>query len=560
MLKESDKNKIKDVINLFYKYLSNDIDAAKYYLQNFGVDSTSRTSRCNIAIYYHSLGKGGAQRVISLLIPMYLELGYHVVLITDEAQQETDYGIPADVRRYNIESEGIVFEKRDYTTRALQLQKILTVEKIDILCHHAALSPLVFYDFLVSNINNVYFVLCKHQVFSHELAKHKNFYMRQKTIFRLVHKLVVLSKCEENYWNNLGVSAQYIANPYNVALLGCKRGEPQYIVWVGRLDLYPKQYLDLIPIMQKVKNVFPNLLLKIFGSGDELSVKTLQESIEKNGLQNHIFYCGYSLDLDEIFANARIQLVTSMYEAFPMNVFEGKCYGIPLVIYDLPYLELLKDKKGYISVEQRNVDQAAEAIIQILSDNNLERMMHADALDSIKTFDNTEVKNNWNKLFIGLTADRSFSEALPGYEMILDTIYGNFEHSIVGYKELRKSYSLLWRNYWVQSIKYRMLKENVDIVIYPYGEVGRAVKTFINKMGIFEKYIVDRYKNVDKENAVSLDYFRDKETTGLLFLICSNNKKIYYEIRNQLMEIVPKENTFDLFPEKEFFKDHLKFY
>lgn len=100
----------------------------------------------------------------------------------------------------------------------------------------------------------------------------------------------------------------------------------------------------------------------------------------------------------------------------------------------------------------------------------------------------------------------------------------------------------------------------MDIVIYPYGEVGRAVKTFINKMGIFEKYIVDRYKNVDKENAVSLDYFRDKETTGLLFLICSNNKKIYYEIRNQLMEIVPKENTFDLFPEKEFFKDHLKFY
>ena len=290
MLKESDKNKIKDVINLFYKYLSNDIDAAKYYLQNFGVDSTSRTSRCNIAIYYHSLGKGGAQRVISLLIPMYLELGYHVVLITDEAQQETDYGIPADVRRYNIESEGIVFEKRDYTTRALQLQKILTVEKIDILCHHAALSPLVFYDFLVSNINNVYFVLCKHQVFSHELAKHKNFYMRQKTIFRLVHKLVVLSKCEENYWNNLGVSAQYIANPYNVALLGCKRGEPQYIVWVGRLDLYPKQYLDLIPIMQKVKNVFPNLLLKIFGSGDELSVKTLQESIEKNGLQNPTGY------------------------------------------------------------------------------------------------------------------------------------------------------------------------------------------------------------------------------------------------------------------------------
>lgn len=34
-----------------------------------------------------------------------------------------------------------------------------------------------------------------------------------------------------------------------------------------------------------------------------------------------------------------------------------------------------------------------------------------------------------------------------------------------------------------------------------------------------------------------------------LFIICSNKLPIYYKIRNAIMEMVPKENIYDIFPQ-----------
>lgn len=96
----------------------------------------------NIAVYYHRMGGGGVERVISLLIPLYIEMGYRVVLITDEKRNGDDYEIPTGVTRYVIpEFDLVVRRKTSYRNRACELQKIFKKENIDTFCYHAATDP-----------------------------------------------------------------------------------------------------------------------------------------------------------------------------------------------------------------------------------------------------------------------------------------------------------------------------------------------------------------------------------------------------------------------------------
>lgn len=78
----------------------------------------------------------------------------------------------------------------------------------------------------------------------------------------------------------------------------------------------------------------------------------LKEFIEKNNLSNYVKWLGHTLDMDIWYKTANIHLVTSSFECFPMSIAESKTYGIPLVTYSMPYVELLKDGKGYIEVSQ----------------------------------------------------------------------------------------------------------------------------------------------------------------------------------------------------------------
>jgi len=506
-----------------------------------------------IAIYFPSLGKGGVQRVISLLIPMYIEKNYSVVLITEEDRQVSDYVIPDTVKRYVIESIGEVHRKGDYSVRKKQLEKILREENIDVLCHHSAISPLLLNDFLTVNGMNVYFVLCKHQIFSHELTKVKNFYFEQKEIFRLLDGMVVLAQSDAYYWKKLGVKARYIPNPFDEKLNGVKGKANGYIVLVGRLEPGQKKFLDVFPIMQRVVKAFPDCRLRIYGSGDAGTVQYLLRTIEKYDLQDNIFYCGYTLDTNEIYGGARMQLSLAAYEAFPMNIYEGKAYGLPLVTYNMPYLELLSDKKGYISVEQGNVEQAADAIIQIMSDDVLEKRLQEEAKESITRFDEIDIMQEWDELFKELGDSKGSRNCEEEFETVLDTIYGNYERTRSEYQKLAVLYEQLWENYWLQNIKHRIEKDHVDIAIYPYGKEGKRIKRLLNENGIQENFRVDNYAGLNNKEVVSFEDMKKEDLHNILFVVCSSKKEVYYELRKPLYEILDKSNILDIFPEDKVF-------
>ena len=248
-----------------------------------------------VALYFHSIGKGGVQRVLSLLIPIYMELGYKVVLITEEEARCSDYEVSEKVKRYVIPKEGqVVSGQIKYLERAEKIAKILKAENVDVFCHHNAMSSLLFYDMLAVKNAGVWFILVKHQVFSCELLKGKNYYKKYKKIFNYMDEVIVLSEIEAEYWKKLGISSKYIPNPANPQIKKNENGSEEYILWEGRLDKTPKNYLDAVEIMNCVVKKVPNAIMKIYGSGSLADERELLSAIKKNSLQKNVFYCGYT--------------------------------------------------------------------------------------------------------------------------------------------------------------------------------------------------------------------------------------------------------------------------
>lgn len=78
---------------------------------------------------------------------------------------------------------------------------------------------------------------------------------------------------------------------------------------------------------------------------------------------------------------------------------ESKIRGIPIVMYELPWLELLRDGKGYVAVEQGNTKAAATEIVKLLCEEEWRKRMAVDSRKSIEFFMTQDVYLKWKQVF-----------------------------------------------------------------------------------------------------------------------------------------------------------------
>ena len=69
-----------------------------------------------------------------------------------------------------------------------------------------------------------------------------------------------------------------------------------------------------------------------------------------------------------------------------MVLTEALSHGVPVVMYDLPYLELVRQCQGIFSVPMGDTAAAAEAVSALLSDDALWQRSSTMAVDSLRAF------------------------------------------------------------------------------------------------------------------------------------------------------------------------------
>ena len=173
------------------------------------------------------------------------------------------------------------------------------------------------------------------------------------------------------------------------------------IVILGRLNDAIKGVIYAIQSMVYIVKEVPDAKLYLVSSDGRIQyLKDLTKNL--NLTQNIIFKPG-SKNISAIFWDASIHMFTSLSEAFPMAMNEGKAHGLPIVGFDVPYS--VPYQQGFIGVDLFDVKGLARETIKLLKDYNYRKKMGEIAKKSLDIFKNNETVELWGRLCDSLLSD-----------------------------------------------------------------------------------------------------------------------------------------------------------
>lgn len=351
-----------------------------------------------IGVFYYRFHSGGVQRVISLLIPIFMRMGCRVVLITEEHEPDSEYSLPQGVARVQIPPSA---KGENYQERADSLAAVLREYEIDVLSYHATSGLGCVFDLLLAKHLGCRVVLSRHETAFASFLNGTDLPVWQPAVYALADELTVLTRMDEQYYRLMGVRTVFVPNPrphLDLQPLSVRFAEP-IVLWVGRMDFVQKQCMEPIEIMQEVIHSVPGAKLLMVGGGwSQDAEQTLRDRIKALGLQNNVELLGYTPQPEKYYHQAACQLVTSSWENYPMVIEESRAFGLPLVMYELPYLELLQSGKGYISVEQMDRQAAAHAIVRLLQNPQLREDLGRQAQAELAAANDDLLEQRWKEI------------------------------------------------------------------------------------------------------------------------------------------------------------------
>jgi glycosyltransferase involved in cell wall biosynthesis len=150
-------------------------------------------------------------------------------------------------------------------------------------------------------------------------------------------------------------------------------------VFIGRLHPQ-KGVIELIDIWNYVCTKKRDAKLAIIGVG-ELE-NDVRQKVSKYNLNKNVVFYGFKdgIEKNVIFKNSKLVVHTSIYDSGGMAACEAMACGLPGVSFDLPALKMYYPK-GMIKIKCFDLIKFGDAILSLLSDENLYQRIKADAVD-----------------------------------------------------------------------------------------------------------------------------------------------------------------------------------
>lgn len=143
------------------------------------------------------------------------------------------------------------------------------------------------------------------------------------------------------------------------------------IISVGRISK-EKNFLSLVEVAKSVFAFCPDWSWDIYGEGNVRLKKEIVERINAYKLENHVFLKGVCKNIYDLYSGYSFQVMTSLYEGFPMVLIEGMSCGLPLISFDIKTgpKEIIEDGINGFLIDNYDEKKMAEKIVFLIS--NLE--------------------------------------------------------------------------------------------------------------------------------------------------------------------------------------------
>lgn len=362
--------------------------------------SKSVAKNGKIIFYINTLGKGGAERVISQLAGHFSRAEFETILVTSFYKEE-EYPLAEGVKRLSLEDTQIEQSRfKRNVTRIQKLRAICKKEKPDVLISFMA-EP------------NFRAILATAGLPVKTIVSVRNDPNREYAGFfgKIVGKVLlptadgcVFQTEEAKAWfpKRLQRKSAVIMNEVAERFFTVEREKTANVVAVGRLSKQ-KNHSLLLSAFARIADKFSEEKLLIYGEG--ICREALQQQITELGLKDRAFLMGNTSQVEEVLAQAGVFVLPSDYEGMPNALMEALAVGVPSISTDCPCggpKALIEHEKNGLLVPVNDEDAMAEAMERLLQDRVFAEYLGTAAQNSAKKYLPVEIFMQWKQFIDGV--------------------------------------------------------------------------------------------------------------------------------------------------------------
>lgn len=249
-------------------------------------------------------------------------------------------------------------------------------------------------------------------------------------------QLIVLSPLDVAFWKLRGIRhTAYLPNPPSPLLLGSvgtttPKAAPKdrrlELVWWGRLEQHTKRVTELVEVAAALKRLGVDFRLRIIGPDwTDMSAVELSALASERGLEGVVNVTGpcHGHDLLDAIDSSDIFVSTSIIEGYPLTLPEAQSRGLPVLMYELPWLSLVQNNPGVIAVPQGDAAALASAIVELAADHDRYEMVSRASVAAAERATSYDFSQLYGQLVSGtLPAEFSPEPSVEDGRKVLDLL------------------------------------------------------------------------------------------------------------------------------------------
>ncbi len=377
-----------------------------------------------IAIVCSRLCFGGAERVAVIWANGFMRNEHNVVLISNLFEEQT-YHVDERITLCNLVSAKTNKIKK-WCSAIWNVRRIVRKERPDVIIGVMETCSMVA---KLGTIGvNIPVIMTEHYAFDRSpygsLSKMEK--LSKFTLNKFYNIVTVLTEEDRRVIGKKLNNVAVLPNPLSLSPIDIRKvNKTRVLLAIGRLDAWFVKGFDVL-IRAWGKLVSSSLFqissegwkLQIAGTGSEESFIYLKQLCKENGVEDSVEFLGFRKDVEKLYQNASIFVLSSRYEGFGLVLIEAMSQGCACVACDYKGRQreiMIPEGQGSkfnvqssnnkvelcetgILCEPDDVEALAEAMKKMIVDDEYRESVRAKAIERSKYYSIENTMNRWEEL------------------------------------------------------------------------------------------------------------------------------------------------------------------
>ena len=352
-----------------------------------------------IAFVVHSLSSlGGAEKILVTLANHFVTMGHDINIIL-LSNSNNIFMLDDRIKLFHMNS----VKKRYYLPKKIrqitnQVKHITnTSKKInpDIIIGFVASTNIL--TILASKLLAIPVVISEHSSYDKSLTNGRSriestiWKILRRVTYPLSNHLIVLTEEDRPKYHYVK-EIRVIRNPLILQNKHSNIQKENIILGVGRLT-----HIKGFDMLIKAFSLLPKNRWQLIIAGEGSERTALQNLITQLNLQDKVSLVGLIDDMEYLYKQASIFVLSSRSEGFPGALCEAMGYGCCSIAFDCPTgpKEIISNKQNGILVEANNIPLLSQAINKLIKNNKKRELLGNEAQKIKKELNILKISEKW---------------------------------------------------------------------------------------------------------------------------------------------------------------------